>query len=89
MLEKVEVDLALYDGSNPYIAPYDGLATIMVNGGARGYIYINEICVSSFSDTTTTDWGRQSVFVKKGCKIYGVKTGNGFLIFKPYKPELK
>lgn len=90
-LDLNEVDLTMYNESTPYVAPYDGLAIIMVNGGARGYVYIDKKCMSSFSDTTTTDWGRQSVFVKKGCKIYGVKTetGSGFIIFNPYKPELE
>lgn len=89
MLNSNEVDLTQYDESTPYIAPYDGLAVIMVNGGARGYVYIDKHCMSSFSDTTISDWGRQSVFIKKGCKIYGAKTGNGYVVFRPYKPELE
>lgn len=77
------IQLTDYSQDNPLIIPSDGICTVMVRAGGIGKLFVDGKEIITYFFNVSDEWGRSSVFVKRGCKVYGIINGSGYVSYSP------
>ena len=84
------VDLSIHTQQNLYTFPSDGYVYLHGDDGNTSTLYLfdtNNTSIGTMNTTmgTSSWWGHNLVFVKKGLKAYGQNTGaNCSVVYKPF-----